>query len=143
MSVEEEIEWLLQVKCGGKEFILSLKDSHTHLESFSLRLFIFKSSVLDFQSQVHMSLEGAATSVNMTRKVNNLPEIEFSRLRELLAYEVRKLELATASRWSSRRSQAGARDSVTIETPAISRLESRSHVCMYNTLVTVGLSPGI
>ena len=54
-----------------------------------------------------------------------------SRLRELLAYEVRKLELATASRWSSRRSQAGARDSVTIETPAISRLESRSHVCMY------------
>ena len=78
MSVEEEIDWLQQVKVGGKEFILSLKDSHAHLESFSLHLFIFKSSVLDLQSQVHMSLEGAATSVNMTRKINNLPEIKIS-----------------------------------------------------------------
>ena len=77
MSEKEIIEWLQQVEVGGKEFILSLKDSHAHLESFSLHLFIFKSSVLDLQSQVHMSLEGAATSVNMTRKMNNLPEIKF------------------------------------------------------------------
>ena len=77
MSVEEEIEWLQQVEVGGKELILSLKDSHAHLESFSLEFYNFKSSVLGLQSQVRMSLEGAATSVNLTRKMNNLPEIKF------------------------------------------------------------------
>ena len=78
MSVEEVIEWLQQVAVGGKEFFLSLEDSHAHLESFSLELVIFESSVRDLQSQVRMSLDGAATSVNMTRKMNNLPEIKFS-----------------------------------------------------------------
>ena len=76
VSLEEAREWLQHVEVGGKEFILSLEDSR--LESFSLVNFNLKSSLHDLKSQICMSLEEAATSVNKTRKMNYLPEIRFT-----------------------------------------------------------------
>ena len=78
-SLEEAREWYRRVEVEGKEFILSLEDSR--LESFVLLTHYnlhISSSIQDLQSQIHTSLEGAATLVNSKRKINYLPEIEFS-----------------------------------------------------------------
>ena len=71
VSLEEERLWLNCVEAGGKEFILSMEDSR--LEIFSLSHYNSKLSLQLSQ----IALEGAAASVNSTRKMNNLPEIEF------------------------------------------------------------------
>ena len=80
VSMEEAItrEWYQYVEVGGKEIILSLKNSH--LKSFSLYTFshYFTSFIHDLKSQIRISLKGAVTSVNSTRKLNYLPEIKFS-----------------------------------------------------------------
>ena len=63
----------MYIDVGGKEFILSLEDSC--LESFQLTFYNY---TLDLNSEICMSLEEAATSVNTRRKMNYLTEIEFS-----------------------------------------------------------------
>ena len=81
-SEEEEIEWVQQVEVGGKEFILLLKDNH--LKCFSLKVTNFntfinlRSLLINLKSQVRMSLEGAATSAYMAKKLYNLQEIKLS-----------------------------------------------------------------
>ena len=76
MSLEEAGEWYRRLEVGGKEFILSLEDSC--LESlFLLTHCNLESSTHDLKSQIQMSLKRATTSVNLKRKMNDLPEIEF------------------------------------------------------------------
>ena len=70
MSLEEAGEWYRRLEVGGKEFILSLEDSC--LES------LFLLTHCKLKSQIQMSLERVATSVNLKRKMNDLPEIEFT-----------------------------------------------------------------
>ena len=74
-----ETEWYQRVAVGGKDFILSLKNSH--LKRFSLRTysdyFIYNYSIHSFVLDIGMSLVDAAETVNSARKKNNLPEIEF------------------------------------------------------------------
>ena len=80
VNLEEAREWLKYVEVGGKQFILSLKDSnlknfsltHSNLNSLSMR------TPHDLTSQICASLKEAAISVNSTRKMNHRPEIEFS-----------------------------------------------------------------
>ena len=74
VSLEGAREWYWCVEVGGKEFILSLEDSH--LESFSIT-HNKRSSVRHLKLQLQKSLKAAA-SVNMTRKMNYLSEIKFS-----------------------------------------------------------------
>ena len=69
VSLEEERLWLNCVEAGGKEFILSMEDSR--LEIFSLSHYNSKLSLQLSQ----IALEGAAASVNSTRKMNNLPKL--------------------------------------------------------------------
>ena len=76
VSLEEAREWYQTLEVGGKEFILSLEDSR--LESLFLSThYNLESSTHDSKSQIQMSLERAATSVNLKRKMNDLPEIKF------------------------------------------------------------------
>ena len=86
VSLEEAREWLHRLEVGGKEFILSLEDSC--LEMFLLahrtikddKQYFMEDSVLHvpyLTSQIKMSFNEAAASVNMTRKMNYLPEINF------------------------------------------------------------------
>ena len=71
LSLEETREWYRHVEVGGKEFILSLEDSC--LESlFLLTHCNLEYSTHDLKSELQMSLERAATSVNLKRKTNNL-----------------------------------------------------------------------
>ena len=76
MSMEEVRQWLKYLEVGGKELILSLEDSR--LERFSLKHPNFDYSVRDLKSQVRMSLEEAAKSVNSKRKMNYQTIIKFS-----------------------------------------------------------------
>ena len=83
VSLEEKREWYQCVEVGGKELILSLEDSRL-LESFWLThgnlhssMYTFESSTFDLRIQIDMSLEGVARSVNFTRKMNYLPEVQF------------------------------------------------------------------
>ena len=76
VSVEEARQWHHHVEVGGKEFIVSLEASC--LKSFSLKHCNFIYSLDKLKSQVRMSLERAAASVNLKRKMNYLPEIELS-----------------------------------------------------------------
>ena len=76
VSLEEAGEWYQRLEVGGKEFILSLEDSC--LESlFLVTDYNLESSIHDLKSQIQMSLKRAATSVNLKRKMNDLPKIEF------------------------------------------------------------------
>ena len=76
VSMEEVRQWLKYLEVGGKELILSLEDSR--LESFSLKHYNFDYSVRGLKSQIRMSLEEAAKSVNTKRKMNYRPVIKFS-----------------------------------------------------------------
>ena len=75
VSVMEAREWYRRVEIGGGDFILSLENCR--LKNFSLTHYNLMSSIHDLKSQVRMSLEEATTSVNLTRKMNYLPEIKF------------------------------------------------------------------
>ena len=75
MSVEEAIEWYQHLEIGGKEFILSLEDSH--LESFSLNPLGF-GRFKDLNTQACRSLKAAALSVNSARIKKKLPYIHFT-----------------------------------------------------------------
>ena len=78
VCLEEASEWYRCLEVGGKEFILSLEDSR--LENFLLIIkhYNFNLTLICLKFEVCLSLKGAATSVNTTRKMNYLPEIKFS-----------------------------------------------------------------
>ena len=78
VSEEKTRQWLKYVRVGGKEFILSLEDSRLASFSLSHPHYDFMSSLRDLNSQICMSLKEVATSVNLKRKMNCLPEIKFS-----------------------------------------------------------------
>ena len=75
MSVEEAKEWYQHLEIRGKEFILSLEDSH--LESFSLFPLGY-SCFKALNSQACRSFKAAAMSVNSARIKKKLPYIGFS-----------------------------------------------------------------
>ena len=77
VSEEKIRQWYQRVEVGVKEFILSLEDSR--LESFSFDTHnYFMLTFHGLESQISMSVKRAEVAVNTTRKINCLPEIQFS-----------------------------------------------------------------